>query len=213
MTPAGGLDMRVRGHAARRSRARMLAITVAAITGLALAGLLGAAVWPGAPGALASPVAPAGAGATVPPSSTPVVLEPCLHGGRLTTCWAVRPSNDSNSTLSFNIEIASSSSQVTAFVSGLTRWDPWTGGAARTRCAPACPRLTVSFPPGLWTVVRGVRITLSGPADARYPAGGFRYYSLLRIDEPRQSRHETLAWSWRLNRYTRVSGGLAGIRF
>ncbi len=182
---------------------------------LAVAALLGAAILPGEPGALAAAgparAAQARAGLAVPPDRTPVVLEPCLHGGRLTTCWAVRPTNDGAAELSFNIVIGRSRKQVTAYVSGLTRWRRWSAGAARSRCDPACPRLTVSFPPGLWTVVPGLRLTLSRPLAARYPAGSFRYYSRLRIDA-RHGRHETLAWSWRLDRYTRVSGGISGLR-
>jgi hypothetical protein len=202
--------MRVSGHArgngARRARAGAAA----------LAALLGAAILPGEPGALAAAgparAAPSRTGPAVPPGVIPVVLEPCLHGGHLTTCWAVRPTNDGAAELSFNIVIGRSRGQVTAYVSGLTRWGRWSAGGARTRCDPACPRLTVSFPPGLWTVLPGLALTLSRPLAARYPAGRFRYYSRLRIDDARHDRRETLAWSWRLDRYTRVSGGLPGLR-
>jgi hypothetical protein len=179
--------------------------------GLAVTALLGAAVVPGAAGALAA-AAPARRGPAVPPERTPVVLEPCLHGGGLTTCWAIRPTNEGDAALSFNIVIGRRRSEVTAFVSGLTRWQQWTAGAAWTSCAPACPRLTVSSPPGLWTVVPGLRLTLSRPEGARYPAGSFRYYSRLRIDDAGNGRHETLAWSWRLDQYTRVSGEISVLR-
>jgi hypothetical protein len=216
-----GRDGAGRGRSARKPKplaVRGLAVTGLAVTGLAVTGLAGAVALSGAPAAASAgpgPAAAAGAGRgapAVPPRDVPVVLEPCLHGGRLMTCWAVRPTNDGDAALSFNIVIGRGRGEVTAFVSGLTRWGRWSAGAARTRCAPACPRLTASFPPGLWTVVAGLRLTLSRPLGARYPAGSFRYYSRLRIDDARQGRHETLAWSWRLDRYARTGGEIPGLR-
>jgi hypothetical protein len=141
------------------------------------------------------------------------------------TCWAIKPLSDTGSE-GFNLvgTMSDSGPGYGINVTGIQVWRYWSKNAAQARCGDAgvgqgstCPQINEETAT-LSSTLFDLRLTLYRPVRVHYPAGrgyqagSYSYFSRLSVYSFRQHKKVILGWSWKRDRYTHVSGGLAGLQ-